>query len=628
MARCVVLPVKCHVGWVLWSAVLLGLIGCGGGGGAGGDGGRPGDPALTLQHWVRGGCSIGAAPGTIAYRSNWPGSAPAAASQVIQIVNPSGAVIRTEAFNRGGAASSAAEIRNIPAGVYEFRATLYSAVNGTGTVLGSLRRVVDLCQFSSVQVNGSGSVAASLQNFPAAARITTLETLRVVPQAAAADGVPAFAPAGITYSSTGPVAVNAVGVASPTGPGAASVTAQSPAPAPGREGPLTSTTQLTVDSNTPRRGKWTVLVYLNAANDLYAASDLNMNQMERVAGNPDVRFVVQWKQTQSIFPGSSFNGVRRYLVTPDATPQVVSQIVQNNLLNNAGNPLDMGSAQTLKDFIQWGKTNYPADRYVLVLWNHGAGWKRSPHDQSPTRAFSYDDQYGTAIQTWQIDDALVGQNFDIIAWDCSLMQMMEVAVELAPFAKYIAGSEESPPSDGYPYDAVFQGFRDNPDAATSLLSRGFVDGMLNNPPYATRKITQSVIDTAKLAPITAALDALAAQLIASQTAVEPAVIAARNSAQSYSPTSTRWFRDIVDLCLKLEARPEPPASVKQASALVRQRVAEAMVWEGNNANSPNSHGLSIEFSPGSVFSGYGADYRRLRLAAETQWDEYLGMSPE
>ena len=32
---------------------------------------------------------------------------------------------------------------------------------------------------------------------------------------------------------------------------------------------------------------------------------------------------------------------------------------------------DMGSAQTLTDFITYCKTNYPATHYVLCFWDHG-----------------------------------------------------------------------------------------------------------------------------------------------------------------------------------------------------------------------------------------------------------------
>ena len=33
----------------------------------------------------------------------------------------------------------------------------------------------------------------------------------------------------------------------------------------------------------------------------------------------------------------------------------------------------MGEQQTLVDFLKWGVSNHPADRYMLVLWNHGGG---------------------------------------------------------------------------------------------------------------------------------------------------------------------------------------------------------------------------------------------------------------
>ena len=32
---------------------------------------------------------------------------------------------------------------------------------------------------------------------------------------------------------------------------------------------------------------------------------------------------------------------------------------------------NMDDPDVLSDFIQWGMTKYPADRYGLVLWNHG-----------------------------------------------------------------------------------------------------------------------------------------------------------------------------------------------------------------------------------------------------------------
>lgn len=126
--------------------------------------------------------------------------------------------------------------------------------------------------------------------------------------------------------------------------------------------------------------KWTVMVFLNAANDLHPFATLNVNQMEKVAQNPDMRFVLQWKQSQAVFPGSSFDGTRRYLVKPDTTSSIVSELLQD-----MGSGIDMGDPDELHSFILWAKTNYPAERYCLVIWNHGNGWLRGM-DDLPSRA--------------------------------------------------------------------------------------------------------------------------------------------------------------------------------------------------------------------------------------------------
>ena len=31
----------------------------------------------------------------------------------------------------------------------------------------------------------------------------------------------------------------------------------------------------------------------------------------------------------------------------------------------------------LRDFVKWAVTEHPAQHYMLVIWNHGAGWDDS-----------------------------------------------------------------------------------------------------------------------------------------------------------------------------------------------------------------------------------------------------------
>lgn len=565
-------------------------------------------------------CQAGATSAQLAYSTRW-GSSPNTASQVIQIVSTTGLVVRADSLNRSGDATSSLELSGVPAGVYELRATLYSSANASGNVIGVSSQVVDLC---AGRVSASTSVAAtqqSLESRPKRVSLREGQTKRFIATARDASGGALFlAVASVQWSVTGGLAmVDAEGLVRTTKPGSGQVRAQN------SQGKFVSNSALTVEDFVPVRTKWTVLVYMNAASDLHPASVLNMNQMESVAGNPQVRFVVQWKQSRARYPSSSFDGVRRYLVKPDSTNQIASELLETDMVDGQGFSVDMGQADTLREFVLWGTANFPSDRTVLVLWSHGNGWARRPETEG--RAFSYDDQYGTAIQLWQMPSALTGLGLDVIAWDASLMQQLEVAYEVRGLARYVVGSEESPPADGYPYDRVFRVFRDGPDKATNILCRAFVDGTLANPPYATRKITQSVIETSRLDALAAAVDTLGLELAANGGALVDAVPQVRSLAQSYSRNNVRQYFDLVDLCLRLESDSRVPGTVKGAAAAVRARVAEAVEYEGHNGQSPGSHGVSIDFSPSSTFGTLALDYSRLDLAKQTSWDEWLRIAP-
>ena len=594
------------------------MFGCGGGGGAGAGGGEGG---------LTGGCAVGAPLGVIEYSTVWGAGVPSVASQVLQVLDADGSAVRTEALNRQGANSSQKTVANVTPGIYELRVTLYSLENAGGVIIGVVSVVVELCggaQSPAVVKTTSARQATKITVAPSQHTLSQQQRQRYIATPRAATNEAVFFPTGsITWSVLGGIGdVTTDGDFTAVNVGDGSVRAETSSP------PLAGAGSVTVEEFIITTTKWTILVFLNAANNLAPDSEDDVNEMERVAANLDVRFIVQWKQSRDVTPGASFDGVRRYLIKPDTSPTIVSELLQSNLVDGQGNALDMGDPQVLNDFLVWAKTFYPADRYVLDIWNHGNGWRRSLDNRGGTRGFSYDDQYGSSIEIWQLDQALAGQHFDVLCWDASLMQMLEVAYEARTYADYIVGSEESPPAAGYPYDEVFDVFRDNPDDTTANLTKGFIDGMLNYEPYQFRAITQSSLDSSKLTALAVSMDTFAQEMILNRTTIATAVQNARANAQKYSPTSFRVFRDLVGVCLLLEADGSVPDSVKAAAADVRAKVADAIVWEGhNNEYSPGSNGVSIDFSSWEQFGPGSTDYRRLKFAQDTCWDEWLVIAP-
>lgn len=559
-----------------------------------------------------GGGGSGVPTGEFVYRTAW-GTQVQGASQIVALFDADEEQVATQVVRRSEGQS--VSFGSLAAGRYRLVSTLYSGDSGTGSVLGEIDTYVDVEGPETFRTAVTGEVTQVLA-VPQAVQLQSQTSTRLSATPATADGTALFVPeADLTWEVLGGIGTLAepgLFVAGDPGAGSVRITHVPSG--------IRTSIAITVQAFQATTTEWTVMVFMNAANDLFQFSDLNVNQMETVANNPDLRFVVQWKQSKDEFASSSFDGTRRYLVTPGSDPNRI----ESTLLAELG-PTDMGDAATLNQFISWAKQHYPARRYALIVWNHGNGWRRSANDDLG-RAVSYDDETGNAIQIWELDEALQGHSFDVLAWDASLMQMFEVAYEVREHADYVVGSQESPPGEGYPYALVFDSWRTNPNAATRTLTKSFVDGMLANPPYASRKITQSVIDTSKLPDLATALDNYAAALIANAGSLGTVIPTARDRTQRYSASAFRYFFDLIDLTEEINNVGVPSAVANSGQALANAAQA-ALVWEGHNAQSPGSRGIAVDFSPADRFTASETDYKRLKLAQDTRWDEWLKIAP-
>lgn len=369
--------------------------------------------------------------------------------------------------------------------------------------------------------------------------------------------------------------------------------------------------------------RWTVMVFLNAANDLDDYSELNVNQMEQVAGNPNVRIVVQWKRARPFAPANSWTGTRRYLIKPDNDPtRIVSELVED-----LGAGVDMGSPDTLREFIRWARANYPADRYALVIWNHGSGWRSRA---LRGRGVSFDDELGTYIRIWDLPYAIrpTSQDpvLDALLFDASLMQMLEVAYECRQVARYIVGSEESPPGEGYPYHEILLPIVSDTNIAPREWVRQIPDRFVAwyraNFPFYTN-ITQSAVDSSQLEAVANRLDQLAEGLLSKRTLYLNALRNARLNAQSYS--SYPEYRDLWHATDLIKQYTNDPDLIKRRNAL--QDALRQAIIANNRADNNRvrySYGLSIYYPSAGEYLGR---YNNTALSRATRWDEWLQVAP-
>ncbi len=197
-----------------------------------------------------------------------------------------------------------------------------------------------------------------------------------------------------------------------------------------------------------------------------------------------------------------------------------------------GPNVDMGDWRELRGFITWTQQRYPADRYALVLWNHGAGWRNTRAASPATRSVSIDEATGNEIQTWQLPQALnTSPKVDLLVFDASLMQMMEVAYEVRNSAGIMVGSEESPPGEGYVYDPFLGDLAANPEMTPRQFAGRIVERTIES--YGTgSNITQSAVDLSQMDGLAAKMDAFARSLIFNGTTYKTALYQARRDAES------------------------------------------------------------------------------------------------
>ncbi len=301
---------------------------------------------------------------------------------------------------------------------------------------------------------------------------------------------------------------------------------------------------------------WTLLIYMNAKNNLEEDALLNFKQLAAIGSTPTVNLVVELGRPQTHYTDSygPWSGTLRFHVQKDMKP-VPSQATSNTPVK-----ADMASAGNLAKFVDWGRTHYPAKHYALVIWDHGQGWRfklalthqdraagrlpAPPHHLTATppavtggfRSISSDDDTGHIMYNRDIQNELGAllkpDKLDIIAFDACLMQMVETAYAMRDIALYMVGSEELEPGAGWNYTPLVQNLTTNPTTDAPGLARAIVDSYKAEygDDHAT---TLSALDLRQIDPTAKALTTLANHLAQRIPADTPQIRTARTACSNY-----------------------------------------------------------------------------------------------
>ena len=329
---------------------------------------------------------------------------------------------------------------------------------------------------------------------------------------------------------------------------------------------------------------WVILVYLTGT-DLEseggaATSDL-MEMIDGGAGE-NIRFVVQT------------GGTKEWAV-PEVIPNdriARFDIYDGDMFALYEGPLqNMGEAGTLRDFVTWGFENYRAQKYGLILWDHGSG---------SINGVAFDELFDNdSLSLQEIGEALAGYDkaFEFIGFDACLMATLETAQTVMPFANYMVASEELEPGSGWDYTEIGKFLADNPQADGASLGRVIADSFLaSNIRSDDEAITTlSVIDLSRLPALAEAVNLAGWEMYTAMTGGGnplSAIVRGIHLAENYGGnTPEEGYTNMVDIGAMMRGIQD---SVPEA-AQVLIALEEAVVYRVAGSGRQGSTGLSMYY---------------------------------
>ncbi len=351
---------------------------------------------------------------------------------------------------------------------------------------------------------------------------------------------------------------------------------------------------------------YTVLVYI-VGSDLESGggqATFNIGQMMAVGSSGNTNIVIETGGANS--PG--WKTVQRKVVYPG----------QVSLIKDLG-MLNMSLTDTIEDFVQWGLSAFPAQKYILIYWDHGGG---------PNGGFGGDELFnGASTPINQLSSVAqniytrTGAHFELIGFDACFLGNIETYAGLYPYTNYLIGSEDLEPGKGWQYNTFLNYIKQNPTASGLDVGINIANGFTRqNDDDST---TLSVVDASAMPGVLSAINTFS-------TALQPhtndvanwiSIAASRLKAPDYSTSvwdnKSRDLVDILEFAQLVQTQFASDMALYLAAGDLIAAVQEAVKYTKNSENRQASHGLTTYFP--SILPQYMTTYPQTTILNGNQF---------
>lgn len=332
---------------------------------------------------------------------------------------------------------------------------------------------------------------------------------------------------------------------------------------------------------TPPEREWTVMIFMNAKNNLECDALDNFDQLTSIDTGAAVQVVVELGRPAKHYPcgagNQEWSGVSRFVMRRGIRPQPEFAVAESSVPRVRQD--DMGSAETLVRFVEWSQKRFPAKRSALIIWNHGQGWRlqalrdralrSGPNraDSDPDllqrafagtdsesavggfRSVSFDEDTRNFLYNRDIQDQLgryLGpRRLDLIGFDACLMATIETAYAMRTVASVMVASEELEPGAGWDYEDWLTRL----SASASTIDAAALGTILVKSyerTYGDRLMTTlSAMSLDRVAEVSSAITALAVHLKSVLPRERANIAAARAATLNYGERA--GLHNIVDI---------------------------------------------------------------------------------
>ncbi|MBR2686086.1 MAG: hypothetical protein IKE59_08605, partial [Erysipelotrichaceae bacterium] len=333
--------------------------------------------------------------------------------------------------------------------------------------------------------------------------------------------------------------------------------------------------------NSRNKSEWTIMFYLCGTDleTIYGYATDNINEILKAEMGDKVNFLIETGGTDTWWTDEiASDELQRFHVKDHKLHEDMSLDLAS-----------MGEASTLSSFIRWGTENWPAEKYMIILWDHGGG---------SMSGICSDELYGDYLTLKELKTAVTEANvpIELVGMDACLMATFETAETFQGRGHYMVASEESIPGTGWAYDAFLNQLGKNPGMDGKALGTIIVDTYFEKLKKQDKGLeeTLSLTDLTKVPMLSASFRDLSNELVLSTQNYESMnriTRGARKAENFGSNNDYEGYSNMVDLGSLLDNTRE---ELHQADK-VKKALKDAVVYEKHGEYRTNANGLSVMY---------------------------------